>query len=109
MSLYAEYLRERTGDLMIELDQGFATYRYPNEKTVYIVDIYVAQPARRQNLARCIADKIVAEAKKRGCTRCLGSVVPSAQGSTDSLRVLLGYGMRLDSSAQDFILFSKEI
>lgn len=109
MSLYADYIQERTGDLIKELDQGFATYRFPDEKTVYIVDIYVAPAARRQNLARCIADKIVAEAKERGCTRCLGSVVPSAKGSTASLRVLLGYGMRLDSSAPDFILFSKEI
>lgn len=109
MSLYSEYLKERTSDLILETDQGFATYRFQDEKTVYIVDIYMTPEARRLKLASSLADKIVSEAKERGCTKLLGSVVPSARGSTESLKVLLGYGMRLDSCATDFIVFSKEI
>lgn len=109
MSLYADYLKERTRDSIIETDQGFATYRYTDEKTVYIVDIYVKPKARRLGVASQLADKIASEAKQRGCTKVLGSVVPSANGSTVSLRVLLGYGMRLDSCANDFIIFSKEL
>lgn len=109
MSLYARYLKERTNDLIIETEQGFGTYRYVDERTVYIVDIYVIPHARKLRVATEIADKIVEEAKYMGRSRLIGSVVPSCKGSTESLQVLLGYGMRLDSCAADFILFSKEI
>ena len=42
MSLYANYLREKSFDEILETDKGFATYRFLDErKTVYIVDLYV--------------------------------------------------------------------
>lgn len=109
MSFYADYLRERTSDEILETDQGFAVYRFPNEKTCYITELYVVPEHRKQRTATDIADQIVEVAKKRGCSRLLGSVIPSTKGSTASLRVLLGYGMSLDSSAADFILFKKDI
>lgn len=109
MSLYANYVRERTEDQIIENDVGFATYRYLNEKQVYIVDIYVLPEHRKLGDASAIADSICKDAKQRGCTELIGSVVPSAKGSTESLKVLLAYGMRLQSSAQDLILFKKDI
>lgn len=109
MSLWADYLREKTHDSILETAEGFATYRYPNEKTVYIVDIYVRPASRRTNSASNMADQIVKEAKMRGCSRLWGSVVPSSRGSTESVQVLLAYGLKLDSCMADFILFSKEI
>lgn len=109
MSLYADYVKERLGDRVLETDVGFATYRFSDENTVYIVDIYIAPAARMMGAASDIADSIVEIARKNGCTQLLGSVVPSARGATESLKVLLGYGMRLDSSAQDFIVFRKDI
>ena len=56
-----------------------------------------------------MADEIAKIAKKEGCTKMLGSVVPSAKNSTISLKVLLAYGMTLQSSTNDFIIFEKEI
>lgn len=109
MSMYGEYVNERLGQFIIETEQAFITYRYQDDKTVYIVDLYVRPESRKDKVASRIADLVVEEAKRKGCTRLLGSVVPSAKGSTDSLKVLLGYGMKLDSSANDFIIFSKEI
>ena len=109
MSMYGEYIAERTGDQILEVENGFATYRFPDEKTVYIVDIYIKPKSRNLHLASDIADSIVKIAKGKGCIKLLGSVVPSARGSTTSLRVLLGYGMTLDSSTQDFVLFRKAI
>lgn len=109
MSLYAEYIMERLGDHIVENEKGFATFRFPDEKTVYIVDIYVKPDFRNQRVAVDLADFIMETAKKRGCTKMLGSVVPSAKGSTSSVKVLLGYGMKLDSAGNDFVLFSKEI
>ena len=109
MSFYADYLRERTNDEIIETEDGFATYRFIDPQTVYIVDIYVRPEARLRGVASDISDMVVDLAKKRGCSRLIGSVVPSAKGSTASLKALLGYGFKLDSSTNDFIVFSKEI
>lgn len=109
-SLYSQYLRERTHDEIIETEEGFATYRFMNEgKSVYIVDIYTIQASRQKGTASGIADKVVEIAKQRGCTELLGSVCPSAKNSTISLKVLLGYGMSLLSSSNDFIVFKKDI
>jgi GNAT superfamily N-acetyltransferase len=108
--MYAKYLTERTSDSILETHQGYATYRYLNDgKTVYIIDIYVLPDFRKLGVAATMADTIVDEAKVKGCTEVLGSVVPTAKGSTESLKVLLGYGMSLQSSAIDFIIFRKEI
>lgn len=110
MSLYAEYLRERTADEIIEVDEGFATYRYvENGTTVYIVDIYVKPEARKYGHASALADLIVGIAKKKGCTSLIGTVQPTAKGSTTSLKVLLGYGLRLESAANDVIIMRKDI
>lgn len=109
MSLYAEYVRERTDDQIIENDKGFATYRFVDNNTVFILDIYIRPDFRKYGEASNIADNIVEIAKKRGCTTLLGGVVPSTKNSTISLKVLLGYGMTLKYSNVDFICFEKAI
>ena len=110
MSLYAKYLTERTNDRILEINHGFATYRMlPEQKVVYIVDIFVDSDFRKAGSAAQMADEIAKIAKKEGCTKMLGSVIPSAKNSTISLKVLLAYGMTLQSSTNDFILFEKEI
>lgn len=109
MSLYADYIKEHRNDQCIESDNGFCTYRYLNDKQVYIIDIYIIPSHRKTQEASKMADLVVKEAKEKGCTQLVGTVVPSAKNSTDSLKVLLGYGMSLDSSSNDLILFKKEI
>ncbi len=110
MSLYGDYLVERTNDQILENEYGFATYRFlENCKTVYIVDIYVIPEARVKGIATDMADQIEKIAKERGCIDMIGTVLPSAKGSTASLAVLLAYGMKLHSSAQDAIILRKEI
>lgn len=108
-SLYAQYITEKTADLIFETPEGFATYRYINETTVYIVDIFVIPAERKGGAATFMADYIVKEAKAKGCKEVIGSIVPSAKNSTMSLRVLLGYGMTLANAQNDFIVFKKEI
>jgi len=109
MSLYAEYIRELSQGDVLETDKGFATYVFPDDTTCYIREIYVRPAFREQNAASAMADLIVEKAKNRGCKTLLGSVTPSAKGSTTSLRVLLAYGFSLLSSSNDYILFQKEI
>lgn len=110
--MYADYLKERLGDECLILDEGFASYRYLEAngvKSVYIVDIYVRPDFRKAGIAAEMADKICAIAKEKGCTQLIGTVSPTANGATDSLKVLLGYGMKLESASQNAIIFRKDI
>ena len=110
MSLYAKYLVERTNDKILETNHGFATYRFLlGEKSVYLIDIFVDSDFRNSGKAAQMADEIAALAREQGCTKMLGSVVPSTKGSTASLRVLLTYGMSLKSATNDFIVMEKDI
>lgn len=109
MSMYAKYIKELCGDEIIEADHGFATYRYIDDKTVYLKDIYVEPAHRKSYKASVIADEIVKAAKLKGCTKLLGTVMPSANNSTLSLKALLGYGFKLKSSSDNMIFFEKEI
>lgn len=109
-SLYAKYITERTNDHVIENEYGFVTYRFINDnQTVYIIDIYVVPAYRNKKIASDLADLVVLEAKEKGCSQLIGTVVPSAKNSTISVKVLLGYGMSLNSAANDVVVFGKEI
>lgn len=107
-SHFANYIKERQGKEIIEDNYGFATYSFV-KGDVYIEDIYVNPDARSRAHASGYADKIAEIAKERGCKNMIGTVVPSTNGSTTSLKVLLAYGFQLHSSANDFIVFKKEL
>ncbi len=112
MTMHSEYIRERLGDEVLEYDEGFATYRFLDDsgvKAVYIVDIFVRPDFRKTRMASVMADEICEKAKAQGCTRIIGSVSPSAKNATDSLKVLLGYGMTLYCSTNEAIIFKKEL
>lgn len=110
LSLYGAYLQERSKDCILENEKGFATYRFINNgKSVYIIDIYVVPDYRRERVAADMADEIARIAREWGCTEMLGSVCPAANNSTTSLKVLLGYGMTLQSASDNFIVFRKEL
>lgn len=109
-SQYADYIRERSFDEIVETECGFATYRFlEGGKSCYIVDIYIVPESRKTGAASAIADSIVEIAKARGCTELLGTVCPSAKAATASLKVLLAYGMALKSSSSDLVVFRKDI
>lgn len=115
MSLYSEYILEREGKRTVENEKGFATYTFDVRSQTddiprcYIETIYIKPEFRNSGAAKELADRIVIEACRVGCKFLLGSVSPSTKNSTDSLKVLLAYGFKLDSSDKNFILFSKEI
>jgi GNAT superfamily N-acetyltransferase len=109
LSLYSQYILERTDRLILETEYGFATYVYLPDNTVYIEDIFVLPEYRKKGIASQFADEIVELARNKGCKKVIGSVVPSAKTSTDSMKTLLAYGMKIESSVNNFITLSKEI
>jgi len=107
--MYGDYIKEKLGDEIIENNFGFITYRYLNVEQCYIVDIYVKPQYREGRVATDLANLVLEEAKNFGCKELLGTVVPSSKDSTISLKVLLGYGMKLKQSLDNLIIFGKEI
>ncbi len=108
MSLYAEYLKERGIKQIIESDVAFCTF-FCLQDGVYIEDIYVKPDYRKSNIASDMADQVAVIAKQKGFSKLYGSVVPNAAGSSDSLKVLFAYGMRLDSAGPNAIITVKDI
>lgn len=95
------------GDVF-ETEDGFAVYII-SDQVCYIKEIYIKPEVRVQKKASDIANAIEAIAREKGCLKLLGTVVPSAKHSTQSLKVLLAYGFKLQSSQNDLIWFEKEI
>jgi len=109
MSLYSEYLLERTSIQIIETPQGFITFKFNSDNSCYIEDLYVKPEFRRSHVASELADQVCVIARSKGCTKLLGSVVPSAKNSTASMLILAAYGMKLSRSMNDFIVFEMEL
>ena len=109
MSLYAEYLQERTDDQILENDKGFITWRYLNDYQVYIIDIFVKKEFRQKKVAVMLADYVCSIAKNLGYKEVIGTIVPSTKGANASLRVLWGYGMKLHAAKENLIIMKKEL
>ena len=107
-SLYAQYILEREGKHILETERGFATYSILGAE-VYVQDIYIKPEHRKSGEAAAMTDCIAIIAKEKGCKVMTGTVCPSTNGSTDSLKALLAYGFRLMKASQDFIVLIKEI
>lgn len=107
--MYGDYIKEQRGDDIIETSFGFASYRFLNEKQVYLIDIYVAPEFRNRSAGTELTQMVCKIAKDRGCSELIGSVAPQAKDSTKSMKLLLGYGMTLQSASNDLIIFKKEL
>lgn len=113
IDLYFRYLEERQPDKkVISSEKGFIIYSFTQIGTklaIYVEDIYVTPEHRKNNVAVTLAEKVASQGRESGCELMLGTVVPSAKGSTISLKVLLAYGMQLLQSKDDIIWFYKEL
>lgn len=108
MSLFGDYIKQREGKDIIESDKGFATYSVVKDG-IYIEDIFVSADHRHSGEAARMADQIADIAREKGLKRLYGSVSPSANNSTASLKVLLAYGFKLNSSTNNFIWMEKDL
>lgn len=107
-SLLAKYKKEREGKEVLETENGFAIW-FCRGEVCYIEDIFVDLYSRQEGHAAKMADQICVIAKERGCKTLLGSVNAQTNGANTSLKVLLGYGMKLHAVEGQMIYFTKEI
>ena len=109
MSLYGDYLSEKTDQKIIENEYGFATYQFLPGGIIYLVDIYVVPLFRRSRRASALADEVQEIGKKNGCMQMMGSVNLTAKNQTDSFKAILGYGMEYSHCQGEILFFLKGI
>lgn len=103
----ASYYSEREGYQTIEKPHGFATFKLFGE-VVYLRDIYVSPDYRRTGLAAEMADEVCEFARVQGCKILRGTVDTRANNATQSIKVLLSYGMHVVPSGE-ILVFEKEL
>jgi ribosomal protein S18 acetylase RimI-like enzyme len=109
MEMYKAYLEElHDGKSIVSTDYGFASY-WIREKECYIEDIYTKPEYRKAEYASKLADLIAQIAIEQKCKYLTGSVIPTANNSTKSLKVLLGYGFKLCLAEENLIWFKKDL
>ena len=111
VEMFEEYSKEKGfGPRILHFnDVGFAVYHLNKNGECYIEDIFVVKDKRCKEMATIMANNISGIAKENNCHVLTGSVVPSANGSDASRKVLLSYGFKLFEESEDFEKYSKEI
>ena len=86
MEMYADYLKEIGIKNMYHNDKGFAIYGIAGQDC-YLEELYVKPECRGTSTATELADAVVQIAKDNGCTRLLGSVMPTYPAATNNLKI----------------------
>jgi GNAT superfamily N-acetyltransferase len=108
MEMYADYLEEFSVKHMFHNDKGFAIYEI-TLADCYISEIYVKPEFRDCKVAKELQAEVTKIALAKGCTRLLGSVIPSVNQSSMSMAMLLKDGFKIDSASTNFIVLYKDI
>lgn len=106
-SNYAKYIEEREGKYIYEDERGFATYVFNDGGECYIMDIFVQKEYRKDGIATFYGKEIEKIAKEKDCRYLVGSVSPTANGSTESMKFMIAYGFELDSCINNLIFLRK--
>lgn len=105
---YFEYLKEKENFDVVQIPQGFATYKIIGEEC-YLRDIYVAPEFRHSNKAKELSEKVRAEAMKAGCKFLTGSVCLASNNPTRSMKAILGDGFEVVTYKDNLIWFMKKL
>jgi GNAT superfamily N-acetyltransferase len=109
MKMYADYLNERTGTSLLQLEHGFATFKKLDADTYYLIDIYVEPEFRRKRIASELSQRVCEIAKADGAKKLIGSVDISTNGVTESMKAILADGFRFSHAQGNGIYFVKDI
>jgi len=109
VSMYGAYIKERLGRGIIETEEGFATFEYPTDDIVYVVDIYVKPEHRRKRVAWEFMDIISKQAKKDGKKSILTSAEVASKGAEESIKAQKAYGMVEHKIDGTMIFFIKSL
>lgn len=109
MELYTRYINERLNQrIHVEEGKGFIVYQIQGAE-LYLADIFVDKEYRNKGVLFDMVKKVRESAVEEGCTYATAGVAPPANGSTDSLMILLGCGFKLLEARANYIILKKEL
>lgn len=109
LSMYGQYITERTNRGILENDYGFATFEFLPNNILYIIDIFIKPEFRKSNKGAELAKTLESTAKDKGYKWTLGSVDDSAKGSEISHKVLKAYGFKPYKSTGSMTFYIKPL
>lgn len=109
MSLFGDYIKERTDKNIIEDDRGFATFKIFDNGECYLEDIYVVPAFRKTHVATEMADRVCEIAKEHGCDTLVGSVCVDDKNATKNMKVFLAYGMNIYKNVGTLTFLKKDL
>ena len=113
MSLYADYLAERTDDQVIENEHGFVTFRFlaadDGASACFIVDMYVRPDMRLLGIGKKLADEVTSKAEARGCRELICTTFSHCKGWRDSQKAIVAYGFTPVNNVGDMTIFKKDL
>lgn len=107
--MYLEYVKERLGKHYYETEFGFVIYSWYLDNAIYIEELYIKPKHRLEGFGTLMVDEVCEIAITAGKKYLVGSVCPTANGSTASMKALLAYKMQLWRIEGDLIYLSKEL
>lgn len=107
-SHYAAYLKERTGQQIIETKEGFIAYTIAGQEC-FIEDLYVLPEFRKKYVGSHLVDSVAAIGKKSDCQYLTCSLAMAAKNKDESLKAFIGYGFKLLRATPEAIYFVKEL
>ena len=108
MSLWADYIAEREGSLVIEEEWGFIEFSL-SPPVCLIKSLYITPDQRRGKKGSELADRVTQLALDAGCETLWAQVCVAAFNATDSLKAILGYGFTVQRTENGIIILTKDI
>lgn len=108
MSLYSQYIAERTSFSLIEKPHGFLTYEL-NGDTCFVADIFVIKESRKSGLAMEMCEEMAVIAREFRCKHIVGHVDTTSKTATDSLKFLLAVGMNVLKIEGNFLYLIRKL
>lgn len=107
-STYFDYLREREGVELLELEHGFVLYKVFPEG-VYLQDIYIEPKYRLGGYGRKALQAVEGITRELGLSTVIGSVDCDTNGATNSLKAVLATGFELSHCNGNTIYLTKRL
>lgn len=94
MKLYKDYMKERENVEVIYTDDCFLSYKFLDDKSVFICDIYSRPTVRGQGKMLELGKQFVEDMKQKKIKVIYGTTVTTTNGWENSDRLLRKFGAR---------------
>lgn len=92
MKLYADYMKERENVEVLYTDECFLSYKFLDDETVFICDIYSKPSVRGNGKMLELGNNFITDMKEKGVKTIYGTTVTTTNGWENSDRLLRKFG-----------------